>query len=178
MQKSFQQPILKILFWLGCIIVPCMLVLSYIIFNIDDAYNYSGLMELHPILFRIFAMIVLVDYVGSCYILSTESVIGHKDVLFISLVILLLLSIFFPYHSKESLSASMHLIFSYSAFVIFNIILYFFVLNERDKQIYTLILVFCFMQSMASMQITGFAQTVYFASLSILLAIKIKRIIS
>lgn len=163
------------LYWLGILVIPCIFLYAQFVYNKNDAFNYSGLIEIHPVLFRILAVIVMIDYLWTSYLFGTFVNQKVKRNLFIVLLFLLLCTIFIPYHSKQSFSSSIHLLFAYSAFFVFNILLYLHVfLSEKDKQIYTLLLLFCFMHSMLHMQITGLSQTIYGAIISILLARKLK----
>jgi hypothetical protein len=169
MRNNFLQHHSKVIMLISFILIPAVL-----IFFMSSAgwseYNFTGLLNSphYRIITKISACVILV-WIN---FLLWPSFKSRDDILCISFDLLYIAAVFIPYSSSESILSSLHLLSSYSAFAVFNIIL--FPRIASHAHVFTLYLsvsVLCFLICFTEGQITGISEVIYACMCSAVLCI-------
>lgn len=159
MQKDSSQ--CKISWFLGTFLIPILFFLP-VLFSTHE--NYTGLLSSSTfgIPVRIVYLLLLIYLYLSFY--------KKQKKLFLLFLILAIGAFLTPWIEENSLICSLHLLFTYSAFVVFNILMFQKYMYQRKYLlIYFGIVLFSFFLCMVSLEVTALAEAVYGSAVSILL---------
>lgn len=158
MQKDRNQS--KFLWFLGTFCIPLILNVPCF-FHLED--NYTGLLssDKYWLIARILFLLFLV-YLS--YFFKKE----RKW--FLCFTMLAFGAFFTPWIEENSLLCTLHLLFAYSSFLVFNIMLFKrYVYQTKYLTIYLSILIFVFFLCLQAMEVSLLAEAIYGACISILL---------
>lgn len=173
MRKKFLQLEYQFRLFCGFILFPLFLILLMCRAGIQE-YNFTGLLNLpgQGIYIKAMACIILVWMLRTVWILAYHRL--QKPMSFrirmILFTIFTLGAIATPY-VDGSFYATLHLFFSYSAAIFFNVMLYtLYPADNKIRTIYLAILFFCVLLCVAEGKITGLSELIYACMVSILLS--------
>jgi hypothetical protein len=156
----------------GYVIFPCLLITALFKAGISE-YNFSGLLNKDGWRSTMMtaSLIMLVWCIRTLLLCSRKEIVHQKKVSFWLCLfsISTMGAVFTPYVASE-LSATIHLFFSYTAVIFFNIVLYFlFQRNSSARNIYLAVTFFCVLLCFTKGEISGAAELIYACMVSVLL---------
>lgn len=173
MSKKFFQLEKYVRLFCGYLLFPFLLTFGLWKAGFTD-YNITGLLNLShmSIATRTIAVCMLVWILRTLYIISQQQLmIKEKMQRYIFLfAICALLAIFIPY-IVGTIYSTLHLLFSYVSFFLFNLIL-FYLLKPYSIcwQIYLCVILFAILLCFTAGQITGLSELIYAITVSVLLS--------
>lgn len=174
MRKKFLQLEKTIRILCGIAVFPISLILLMFKEGIND-YNFTGLLNKPETAFfvKTAALIMMMWCMRTVWIIDHKHHAEHSRMYRWMLLFSFctIVAVMTPY-IEGSWHASIHLFFSYSAMLVFNLILYLLMdAYSTERLIYYAGTAFCVLLCFTSLQITGLAELIYACMVSVLLTV-------
>ena len=174
MHEFFRQHEKALILIIGCLIIPALFLICLLIIGMPYT-NITGLLD-DPVWHMPAHILFLLMLGWLCFCLyrigmrtvQQELVLYDLGVL----ALLIVIALFLPYRDTSQLISSLHIVAAYSAFIWMNILFWRYAGNERKmRNIYLLVVLFCFLHSLTYGAVTGLSEIVYGIAVSVMISL-------
>ena len=162
MRKYFHQPTDYLIFIIGCLFIPISL--GYMLWKYGwQEVNMTGILTTGSP-FAYFLYFVCFFFLN--FLLYKE--VNHTKLWILDAM--MLISLFMPYQEESSLTSNIHIILAYASFVYLQTLIFPLIATSSIYvTLYSIVLLFCFMDCLTNEKITGLSQVVYVSGFFFLL---------